>query len=438
MAALSAGLALAPPPAAANPLDAFGFGARAMGLAGAGTALADDFSANYYNPAALAAIDGLSLDLGYTFTAPRLTLNGADLDVDQSRGFQGGLVVPGTLFGRRVAASVGLHLPDRLVSRIRSLPQQQPRFVLYDNRPQRIVISTSLAVEVMKDLYLGAGLTFLANTRGKLDIAGEVSITDAERTTLLSAVDVDLQAVRYPTFGALFTPGRHWRIGLAWREEFNLRLDIDVDVHGDIMADFDPDNPVVLLEDGRFLLQSGNTNLFSPRQVALGIAHQRDAWTAAVDVTWQQWSRFPAPTATVAIDLDLGELPFQVPPIDPPEAPGFNDIVVLRAAGEWSAIDTPGFGLKLRGGYSFEPSPAPDQPGATNYVDGDKHGAALGATLRVPMAPVLPKPLEIDLAVQHHWLVERAYYKDDPADPVGDYRAGGRMVGASATTRLRF
>ena len=59
--------ALATAPAAlANPLDYFGFGARGPGMGNAQVALADDFSANYYNPAGLATRDALQLQIGYT------------------------------------------------------------------------------------------------------------------------------------------------------------------------------------------------------------------------------------------------------------------------------------------------------------------------------------------------------------------------------------
>jgi long-chain fatty acid transport protein len=37
-------------PCQANPLDMYGFGSRAIGMGGAFTGLADDYSAVFYNP----------------------------------------------------------------------------------------------------------------------------------------------------------------------------------------------------------------------------------------------------------------------------------------------------------------------------------------------------------------------------------------------------
>lgn len=431
---LLAGLAAAP--ASANPLDAFGFGARSIALGGAVTAAADDFSANYYNPAALAAGGDLRLEFGYLYVEPALTLNGGDLDVDGPRGFQGGLTLPGRVLDRRLAVSVGLYLPDERVTRLRALPQTQPRFVLYDNRPQRIVITSSLAFEVLPDLFVGAGLTYLSNTTGTLDVEGVVHLTDAERTRLTSAVDVDLSAVRYASAGVLWTPGDRWRFGLAFRDEFSLALDLDVVVSGQIVGG---PRDTVLVEDGRFVLNSVNDNLFSPRQVALGAAYAAGPWLVAVDVAWLQWSRFPTPTATIDIELDVEPLRFSIPAPDRPVDPDFHDIVVPRIGGEYRLVDGPHVGLVVRAGYFYEPSPAPDQPGATNYADADKHGLSAGVGLRLSdVTEVFPKPVLLDVAAQAIFLPARRYEKRDPADPVGDYVADGHLLGGAATLAFLF
>jgi long-chain fatty acid transport protein len=432
------GAALSLGRARANPLDAFGFGARAVGLAGAYTAAADDFSATYYNPAALASAGALRLEIGYQYTHPVMTLDGHDLRVDPVSGLHGGLVLPGVLFTRRVAASIGLFLPDDAVSRLRALPEQQPRFVLYDNRPHRVAITAALALETWDNLFIGGGLTFLANTRGIVDIQGQVGLTSLDQTRLYAEVDVDLAAVRYPSFGVLWAPDEHWRVGITLREEFVLRLDIAVNVHGQVLLDT-VDPVEVLIEDGSFELVSGNANLFSPRQLALGVSYRGPCWMVALDVSWVQWSRFPTDAASVDIALDLEPITVEVPSVAEPVEPGFHDIGVVRTGAEWDVLDHPIAGLTLRGGYFYEPTPVPDQPGRTNYVDTDKHGLSLGLTLRLAgMEPVLPKPFYLDLASQVVILPERAYRKADPADLVGEYRASGLYFTASFTGKFLF
>lgn len=419
--------------AAANPVDAFGLGARSTALGSAATAIVDDFSANYYNPAALAADPRMRLEFGYSYLKPTLTINGGDLGVDEHRGFQGGFVLPGSVFGHRLAFSVGLFLPDRLITRIRALPQRQPRFALYDNRPQRLVLSASLAFQILDDLYVGAGLTFLSHTRGKLDIAGQVGFTDTEETNLRASLDEDLVAVRYPTVGVLYTPG-NWRFGATYREQFALQLDLEVLVHGDIV-----ESGQVTIEDASFQLFSFNHNLFSPRQLSLGAAYDAGCWLVSVDLTWAQWSRFPSPTATVDVELAIPGLPLDIPPPDKPSPPDFHDIFIPRIGAEVLVVDHDVVGLRLRGGYFYEPTPAPPQRGITNYVDTDKHGFSAGFGLRLTVLDeVLPQPLEFDGYVQVIYMSRRTTTKDDPADPIGDYVAEGLWVGAGFTTKLLF
>lgn len=421
-------------PAAANPLDAFGFGARSVSMGSAATAVAEDYAANYYNPAGLAAGGDLSLTLGYVLARPQLELNGRDNEVDDSRGFQGGVVLAGQLFERGVGFSLGLHLPDERISRIRALPQSQPRWVLYDNRPQRIVISSSAAVELLDSLYFGAGLTYLANTSGTLEMRGKVHLSDAERTELTSAVDVDLASVRYWTVGTRYDVSDHWRVGVTWRQAFSLRLDIDVDVRGKLLVG-EQDN--VVPGDASLVLNTSSDTLYSPEQVFLGVAWARLGWLVAVDLGWVRWSAFPAPTAAVEIELDV--LGNSVPAPDPPVAPEFHDIVVPRVGVEYAVLDAAYVAVLVRAGYFYEASPAPDQPGVTNYIDADKHALSAGFGVRLTdPSGVFPKPIEVDVAGQLVHVVERVYEKDDPADPVGDYTASGRVLTLAATLGFRF
>jgi len=58
--------------ASANVQEVFGMSPRAIGMGNAYSAVADDFSAAYYNPAGLAQIRHHQLFLGYLYGQPRL------------------------------------------------------------------------------------------------------------------------------------------------------------------------------------------------------------------------------------------------------------------------------------------------------------------------------------------------------------------------------
>ena len=436
--------------AVANPLDYFGFGARGPGMGNARVALADDFSANYYNPAGLALRGALQIELGYALVMPSLELDGHDLEVDGVRGFQGGLVVPGDVWGHRLAVSLGVYLPDQRITRLRALPESQPRFALYDNHPQRLVLTTSLAFEILKDtLFVGAGLTYLSDTKGRLDVAGVVDFQDAGGTTLQTAVDVDFVAARYPSFGLVWKPLRSLSIGLAYREQFDLTLDIGVIVNGDIVLNATSESPVPLVEDARLEIVSQNSNLFSPRQLALGVAWshfrpnagrgERPCWSLTAELDWYQWSSFVSPTAYLSTSLDAGTLPISIPPNPVPLAPGFSDILIPRLGGELFLFDSEHVELHGRAGAYYEPSPAPAQRGATNFADGDKIGASLGLTIALKdLGDALTRPLFFDIAASFIAMPERAHDKLDPADPTGSYVSDGHFFGLATSLRLEF
>ena len=420
----------------ANPLDAFGFGARGLSLSGAMTANATDFSANYYNPAGLAAENDLRIEMGYIYVDPSMQLNDADMDVDRNYGVQGGVLLPGRVFDRNISFSFGIHLPAERISRIRALPQRQPRWVLYDNRPQRLVITTSLAFEIVDDLFIGAGLTYLSDTGGVMEMDGLVALQDAEETAFFSGVDVDLASVRYPSAGLLFTPG-NWRFGLAFRDEFFLGLDLTVEVAGDVGGVVAGGPPLV--EGASFLVRTQSTNLFSPRQLAFGATYETERWMGTLDLTWAQWSRFPAPAASIDIDLDLGVLEFAVPPSDEVLDPGFGDIIIPRVGVEYLAVDNERFGLTLRGGATVEPSPAVRQREDLNYVDTLKVGGSAGIGLRFSeFSDVFPRPILFDVGGVYTRLSRRAYRKTDPADPVGDFYADGHFLGFATSLSFLF
>lgn len=426
-------VAAAAAPAAANPADAFGFGARGQSMAGAMVAGADDTSAAYYNPALLAADPRIRIDVGYQLALPRLTVDDRDVGVDPSRGLAIGLAVPGQLLGGRLAVGAGLFLPDQHITRTRTLASNRPRFALYDNRPQRLFLSADLAVALHRDLYVGAGIAYMSSTQGTVALDGVVGFPDPGVSQLDLAIDVDLKTIRYAHLGAAWRARPWLTLGVAYRGGFRLEIDQRFVVTGDVGVPGQP--PVV--PDGALALRSRAQDLFQPAQITVGAAARlTPCWQLNVDLAHHRWSAFENPAAHIDIALNLG--PFQdlvdIPPQEPLPAPHFHDIVVPRVGVEHRRGAT-----RWRAGYSYEPSPAPPQRGATNFIDNDKHTVALGAGVEQPgLGGIVLQPISLDLAVGLTWLPSRDHVKIDVADAIGDYRSGGLLVTGSVTSRWRF
>ncbi|MBP8808623.1 MAG: outer membrane protein transport protein [Kofleriaceae bacterium] len=419
--------------AAANPADAYGFGARGQAMAGAMVAGADDTSATYYNPALLAVDPRIRIDLGYQLALPRLTVDGRDVGVDASRGLAVGLAVPGQLLGARLAVGAGLFLPDQHITRTRTLASSQPRFALYDNRPQRLFLSANLAVRLPRGVYLGAGIAYMSSTQGTVALDGLVGFPDPGLSQLELAIDVDLKTIRYPHLGVAWEALPWLTLGAAYRGGFRLEIDQAFEITGDV--GLPGSTPVV--PDGSLYLRSRAQDLFQPAQLTVGAAARlTPRWTVDLDLAWHRWSAFDNPAARIDIVLDLG--PFQdlvdIPPQEPLPAPHYHDIAVPRLGVEHRRGRT-----RWRAGYSYEPSPAPPQRGATNFIDNDKHTVALGAGLeRAGLGGIILQPISLDLALALTWLPSRDHEKLIAADPVGDYRSAGAILTGAVTSRWRF
>jgi len=432
-------LVLAPSTAAANPADIFGFGARGAGMGGAQVASVDDASATYYNPARLAGGDDIQIDVGYQFGAPTLEVDGRDTHVDWSRGLTMGLLVPGRVAGRRIAIGAGVVLPDAHLTRTRSLPSAQPRYVYYDNRPQRLFLSADAAFELAPGLTIGGGLAYLSSTQGAVALRGLVGFPQPEQSDLQLDIDVDLRTIRYPHLGIAWSPTDWLDLGVSFRGSFKLQVDLDFRIDGDVgLPDAEP-----VVDDGFLALSTASQDLFQPAQVTAGFAARiTPRTTAAFDLAYHRWSTFENPAAHITIDLDVGQFNdfVNLPPELPLPAPHFHDTIVPRLGVEhlaWTRAD--GALLQVRGGYVYEPTPTPEQIGATNFIDNDRHTFSAGAGLELPhLGALVPRPFGLDAFFALTLLDARDHGKLSPVDPVGDYHADGHVVSAGLTSRWRF
>lgn len=427
-------------PAAANPPDTYGFGSRETAMGGAMAADVHGFAAGYYNPAALARSRGLEIGLGYFRASHHLAMNGDDNDVDPVKGLNGGLVAPGRLFDVPFAFGLALHLPDDRVSRVRALRQEQPRWELYDNRNQRLYLAANLAIQPFRWLWIGGGLSFMSSTRGRLDIGGRADVFASDDSRLRHEVDADLTAIRYPQAGVRVALGERAALAAVYRGEFQLSLDLNAHIFGDISA----------FTTALYDLHTVSVNNFLPRQVVLGGAFDivPERLKGTLDLTWIQWSAYVAPVARVDAVLDIpapaGGWPASITPPTSPAAPRIEPLVmadrlVPRLGVEWRALASSSGEGFVRAGYEFAKSPIAAQTGLTNYVDRDRHTIAfgLGATF-TDLVEVLPGRLSIDAHLQWSELVTETTFKASPGDLVGDFTAGGRIIAIGMSTTFAF
>ncbi len=427
-----------PQSAVANPVDAFGIGARGAALAGAQTAASKDSSANYYNPALLARLNDLHIDIGYRVAAPYLTIGGANLGVDTSRGTHIGIAVPGALGPLQVAIGGATFIPDQHLSRVRSLPPGRPRFSLYDNRPQRFFLAANVAIRAGERVWVGAGISFMSNTSGGVVLDGRIGFPDAADSDLSLAIDIDLQTIRYPQAGIAIQVSPWLLVGASYRGQFNLVSDLHIRLQGDVGRE----NLPPLVENGFLELRSLVQDLFQPAQFTVGAALKTaGGWTFTLDASFHRWSQLTNPSAQIDVDADLGDFNdlVEIPMRKAARDPQFHDILIPRLGIEAPLYQDEMIQMIARGGYSYEPTVAPEQTGETNFVDNDKHTVSTGLGIEFDgLGSIVTQPVSFDLYMALTVLPERSHRKLSPIDPVGDYRAGGWIAAFGMSSRWRF
>jgi long-chain fatty acid transport protein len=410
-------------------------------MGGAVSADVSDFSACYYNPAGLARAHGLEISVGYFRADASLSMNGKNSGVDPVKGMVGGAVVPGQVYGLPFAFGVGFHIPDNWLTRVRALPQFQPRWELYDNRNQRLWFGVDLAISPFPWLQLGGGVTFMAATNATLDISGHIDLLGPTDSSLRHQVDADLTLIAYPAFGARIEATKDLAFALVYRGQFSMNLNVDANVQAGVGLGRAGDLTTLALA-----LRTSTVDAFLPQQVVGGISYKPfETLHANLDLTWVNWSAYVPPVSQITTQLNVpppqGGWPAGIrqPTVPPPTVIlpiQIHDVLVPRLGLEWRAITRPSWEGFVRGGYEYQKSPISAQTGPTNYVDRDRHSISAGLGVRLPApAKLLPGDVRLDAHAQWSVLPTSTTTKADASDPVGDYTAGGHIwnVGLMAT-----
>ena len=201
------------------------------------------------------------------------------------------------------------------------------------------------------------------------------------------------------------------------------------------------ENPIPILRKTLLTLLATSYSHFSPTQYALGASWRiTDRVLVAADATYYQWSEMQNPTPFTELELvgGLGDL-FPVVQAPPPPDPDFRDVIVPAVGVEITAFTSKYFELLTRAGYSYRPTPVPDQVKETNFVDSDTHlmSGGLGFQFKEFME-LVPRPFTLDFYFQYFLLEDRRIIKEDLADAVGDYEASGGVFHGGGTITLRF
>ena len=362
-------------------LDLFGYGARGAALGGAIATSARGHSAVYYNPAALTLATAPSFSIAFQHASFDLSINGLNHPTQSSPALILGFGIPlpfGGDLANRISLGFGFVLPQGAILLARTAKPSEPSFILLETRAQTLSAQLALGIRVLDKLSIGVGALALATLEGSIDagpsITGEVS----------AQVQDSLIAHFAPVVGVLVGPYWDFKFALSWRGESLAKYSIPVTAELGTSVEI-PIPP----------LNIAGTAQYDPHQARAEISyHGLEFISLSLAATYKGWSNFENPIEYPAASETY---PAQPEPV-------FEDTLVLHTGIE-AHINWKSCLWEPRLGYTFEPSPAPQQTDFHNYLSNDRH--ILGAGLGIGYSD-----FTLDFAGQVHALTPRTHQKD--------------------------
>jgi len=390
-------------------------GVRAMGMGNAFTAVADDASAMWYNPAGIAFLKGGNLMLGAIgIVVPKVDFTGNSSNPLTAAGpvstssDRKNFVVPhfhatytdqkmGVSYGLSVTSPFGLET-DWVASGLSPTPTNPFSTSATFSRIELVNINPNIALKITDHISIGAGFDY----------------------TYLK--DVDLNNAFLTQNG----DGDGWggNVGLLYKDDMfsvgvSYRTQVAIRVTGTAISSLGGNTGAV-------------TSLKLPDMVNGGIAfHPNDTLTISAEADWTNWSKFDqiALSYNSGINVLTGIPALPIAPTTSIVIPEeYHPTVAARVGVEWKA--TPD--LRLRLGYAYDPSPVNDKNFSPRIPTNDRHTFNVGAGYDVT------KAITVDVAYM--------YLKQKDLDQVastgtnavrnGTYTADAHLFGLSANYKF--
>lgn len=407
----------------ASPQEVIGFGFRSLGMANSGAAVATGVDSVYANPALLSASRELELQLGLMGASFDLRAEGpgvaaAPVAYPALAANTIGAILPlpfGGALADRVSIGVGFMTPLDVVVRGRILYPERPQFLLAD-RTQSVALQAAIGIDVGYGIRIGGGFGALAALNGSVLVQ-----TDASGR-IGTVVENTLVASFAPILGAAYDIGDSYRAGLTFRGPLEGRFNVVITADNLGQINIPP-------------LNISGVAQYDPWQIAAEVARIAGDWRMAVGATYKHWPAYPGPMEATVRCVDA-------PPqtdcdVNAPPEVGYSPVVAPRIGLERIFGVHDDATLSARAGYAFEPTPAPEQVGPTNYFD--NHRSVFSVGYGVTMTDPLP-PIGFDGFIQLQWLHGRDHQKQLAQGALVDglVETDGHILAGGASMTVRF
>ncbi|MFZ5434002.1 MAG: OmpP1/FadL family transporter [Calditrichota bacterium] len=308
-----------------------GSAARPLGLAGTYTGIADDYSSIWWNPAGLAQVKRIELQASVLREG---TKNETDYFATSREGTASnfrlnnlGMVFPVPVYQGALSFAFGYSQVYGFDGRtLFASSQAGTRY--WDDYDELIegrlgMWSLAGAVDITPNLALGLGLNYWTGLR---DYSRTAYYTEnGSRQYTESTINADISAWG-ANVGGLFRIGRYVRAGLMLQTPMSMAID----------EEWAQDN-----EDGYF-----NYRMTYPAVIRLGASVAPGRWLVAADLEYRDWTAMEFRSDTPYSGVGKASANQQI-------KDDYQATTRLSLGGEYLF---PAFGLRLRGGYAYEPS----------------------------------------------------------------------------------
>lgn len=342
----------------ANGLNLNSLGTKALTMGGAFVGLADDFSAIYWNPAGIAQFNKQYFGFYGTDIIPfakykmdalipgvgSVTLVNAK---NPTKHYLAGLAAYYHPITENLVAGIGVYVPSGL-----GAEWEGEDFTLISmNNPYEwmsrigmVTISPAMAYKINEQFFVGAALNI---NYGMFDVKTHAGSEDLGID--IGQYEESLDGWGYgATFGILFKPTEALSVGAVLRTANTISFSGDITISKINVLGVIPGSPL-------FGANIPTTTLVDrevtwPMWIAGGIAYKPiEGLTVTADVQWTKWS-----------EIDVMKTTFTEPLwaliVDEERPMHWDDAAQIRFGAEYRINS-----LAIRGGYYYDPSPAPDR-----------------------------------------------------------------------------
>jgi long-chain fatty acid transport protein len=392
-------------------------GARAMGFAGAYVAQAADASAIYYNPAGIGFLRGRQLYLTGAFATVSTDFTGSGPNPPEGtleKSDNGLGVLPAAYYtqqvGDKTVIGVGFNLPFGFRSEWKNPDTFTGRFICLACEIRSWGINPTIAFKLADRLAVGAGVDIrLSNFKVSRRIQ-----TEPPQTSDVAQLNFDSSTKVGVGFdvGLLASPSESLSIGVAYRHKVKIEHPAQADFIQILTGDQAVDAAVAAALPAS---QPGTATFTYPGSISAGIAIRHRYWTIEGDFEWTLWSSFDA----VSLTFDNN--------------PEFD--VVLPE--DWTSTWRGALGVEyllsdtweVRGGYSYDHSPAPTENLSPFIHDQDRDTFSVGGSWKY-------ETLRLDFDARYVHFRVAPTFGVNRYDYNGTYKSDGLQFGVSLGYRF--